>query len=74
MKLSEKRVFVVETKWLEDVKVALKMRRLRQRCADLNRVQGDVLCGLVYVDRKSFEKYKPSSFRQLMEGFRNYQE
>ena len=26
----------------------------------------------VYVDEESFEKYKPTSFRQLLEGFKEY--
>jgi type III restriction enzyme len=29
---------------------------------------------LVYVDRESFERYKPTSFGQLVEGFREYKE
>lgn len=28
----------------------------------------------VYVDQESFEKYKPTSFRQLLDGFRAYKE
>jgi len=39
-----------------------------------NRVQAGVEYGFVYVDQESFEKYKPVSFRQLVEGFREYQE
>jgi len=27
----------------------------------------------VYVDEESFEKYKPTSFRQLCESFKEYQ-
>ncbi|MDP2853792.1 MAG: hypothetical protein Q8O28_06055 [Smithellaceae bacterium] len=26
----------------------------------------------VYVDEESFEKYKPTSFRQLLDGFKEY--
>ena len=26
----------------------------------------------VYVDQESFEQYKPTSFRQLSDGFREY--
>jgi type III restriction enzyme len=26
----------------------------------------------IYVDEESFEKFKPASFRQLLEGFREY--
>ena len=28
----------------------------------------------VYVDEESFEKYKPTSFRQLLEAFKEYKE
>ena len=62
VKLSDKRIFIVETKGLEDLDVPLKMERLRQWCEDINRVQGDVRYDFVYVDEEGFEKYKPKSF------------
>jgi len=37
-------------------------------------VQADVTYDFVYVDQENFEKYKPNSFRQLMDGFREYKE
>ncbi|MDP2829276.1 MAG: hypothetical protein Q8O37_11805 [Sulfuricellaceae bacterium] len=40
---------------------------------DLNRAQPDVKYGFVYVDQESFEKYKPGSFRKLVDGFMEYQ-
>jgi hypothetical protein len=43
-------------------------------CADINRVQADVAYDFVYVDEESFEKYKPTSFRQLLEAFKEYKE
>jgi type III restriction enzyme len=72
VKLSAKRIFIVETKGQEDVDVSLKMQRLRQWCKDINRVQGDVKYDFVYVDQESFEKYKPASFSQLVDAFREY--
>jgi len=72
VKLSDKRIFIVETKGREDLDVPLKMERLRQWCEDINRVQADVEYDFVYVDEESFEKYKPTSFRQLIDGFREY--
>jgi len=74
VKLSAKRIFIVETKGQEDVDVPLKMPRLRQWCEDINRVQTDVVYDFGYVDQESFEKYKPASFRQLVDGFREYKE
>jgi len=70
VKLSDKRIVIVETKGLEDVDVPLKMARLQQWCEDINRVQTDVAYDFVYVDEESFEKYKPTSFRQLLEAFK----
>ena len=70
VKVSNKRIFVVETKGREDLDVPLKMHRLRQWCQDVNRVQADVVYDFVYVDEESFEHYKPASFRQLVDGFR----
>ena len=74
VKLSDKRIVIVETKGQEDVDVPLKMARLAQWCEDINRVQKDVAYDFVYVDEESFEKYKPTSFRQLLEAFKEYKE
>ncbi len=74
VKLSAKRIVIVETKGQEDLDVPLKMQRLRQWCEDINRVQADVEYDFVYVDQESFENYKPTSFKQLVEGFREYKE
>jgi type III restriction enzyme len=72
VKLADKRIMIVETKGLEDLEVPLKMERLRQWCDDINRVQSDVTYDFVYVDQESFEKYNPKSFKQLIDGFREY--
>lgn len=72
VKLADKRIIVVETKGLEDLDVPLKMERLRQWCEDINRVQPDVTYEFVYVDQQSFEKYNPKSFKELIDGFREY--
>jgi len=74
VKLSDKRLVIVETKGQEDLDVPLKMARLRQWCEDINRVQSNVTYDFVYVNEESFEKYKPTSFRQLVAGFREYKE
>ncbi|MDO8578645.1 MAG: type III restriction endonuclease subunit R, partial [Dehalococcoidales bacterium] len=72
VKLSDKRIFIVETKGREDLDVPLKMQRLQQWCEDINQVQSDVTYDFVYVDQESFEKYKPTAFKQLVDGFREY--
>ena len=50
------------------------MQRLLQWREDINRVQADVKYDFVFVDQESFEKYKPASFKQLVDGFREYKE
>ena len=74
VKLSRKQVFIVETKGHEDMDVPLKIQRLRQWCEDINRVQTDVKYDFVYVDEENFSNYKPISFRQLVDGFREYKD
>jgi len=59
---------------IRDPDVPLKMERLRQWCEDINRIQPDVMYYFIYVDEESFEKYKPTSFRQLVDSFREYKE
>jgi len=72
VKLSNKRIFIVETKGHEDLDVPLKMERLRQWCVDVNRVQAEAEYDFVYVDQKGFEQYKPTSFKHLVDGFKEY--
>jgi type III restriction enzyme len=72
VKLSNRRIVIVETKGVEDLDVPLKMQRLRQWCEDINRVQTDVTYDFVFVDQESFEKYRPTAFRHLLDGFREY--
>jgi len=74
VKLSDKRIFVVETKGQEDLDVPRKMERLRQWCEDINRVQSNAKYDFAYVDLEGFERYKPTSFRQLIDGFKEYKE
>jgi len=72
VKLPNRHIFIVETKGREELDVPQKMTRLRQWCDDINSAQSDVRYDFVYVDQESFEKYKPASFRQLVESFKQY--
>lgn len=74
VKVSSNYVFIVETKGQEDLDVPLKIQRLRQWCEDINRVQKKVRYDFVFVDEEGFEKFKPTSFKQLIDGFRQYKE
>ncbi|RZB30096.1 MAG: hypothetical protein SRB1_02376 [Desulfobacteraceae bacterium Eth-SRB1] len=72
VKKSEKEVFIVETKGLEDLDVPLKMERLKQWCVDINKAQSAVKYDYIFVDEESFEKFKPKSFEELIRSFTKY--
>ena len=72
VKLTDGRMIVVETKGREDLDVPLKMQRLSQWCEDVNRASTDVTYDFVYVDQESFDVYRPETFQQLLDGFREY--
>ena len=57
VKLSETQVFVIETKGLEDLDDPLKIKRLRQWCADVNATHSNVKFDFVYVDQDSFDQF-----------------
>ena len=59
---------------MEDLDVPLKMERLKQWCGDINAAQSEAVYDFVYVDEESFERFKPTSFVQLVDGFREYKE
>jgi len=65
-------VVIVETKGREDLDVPLKMGRLSQWVDDINRAQSKTNFDFVYVDEDGFDRYRPSSFSSLREGFREY--
>jgi type III restriction enzyme len=72
VKLTDRRIIIVETKGREDLDVPQKISRLRQWCEDINQAQPDVRYDFVYVDEEGFRKYQPKTFRQLLDGFREY--
>ncbi|MBI4746524.1 MAG: type III restriction endonuclease subunit R, partial [Deltaproteobacteria bacterium] len=72
VKVSDKEIYIVETKGQEDLDVPLKMRRLRQWCEDINQAQSDVRYDFIFVDEEGFKKYKPASFNELVGSFTEY--
>lgn len=72
VKATDGRVFIVETKGQRDWETPNKLERLRQWCEDVNRAQSEQSFDFVFVDEESFEKFKPASFRALVEGFREF--
>ena len=72
VKMVDGRVVIAETKGQEDLEVPPKMARLKQWCEDLNRVQSAIAYDYVFVDDDSFNQYRPKSFSELLNGFREY--
>ena len=72
MKLSDRLIIIVETKEQKDLDVPLKMARLRQWCEDIDTVQSAAMYDFVHVDVENCGKHQPTSFRQLLECFKEY--
>lgn len=66
VKTSEKQLYIVETKGLEDLDAPLKQARLNQWCTDVNNRQHEVEIIPVYVKDNSFDKNKLASFQELV--------
>ena len=69
VKVSEKEIYIIETKGREDLDDVEKIKRLYQWCEDINSVQNKVKFTALYVKQEDYEKYTPSSFEQLIENF-----
>ncbi|MBN2569724.1 MAG: DEAD/DEAH box helicase family protein [Deltaproteobacteria bacterium] len=74
VKTAQDAIYIVETKGLEDLDVPLKIERLKQWCQDVNTAQSVIRFDFVYVDEEGFNKYKPKSFGDLVECFREYKD
>jgi len=72
VKASNKEIYIVETKGQVDLDVPLKIARLKQWCEDINQAQSKAKYGFVYVDMERFDKYKPTTFKQLIATFLEY--
>ncbi len=66
VKLSDKEIYIVETKGREDLDDPLKIERLKQWCEDINAVQKKVSYKMLYVKQEEYEKYKPKNFGDLV--------
>ena len=61
VKKSEKEIYIIETKGLEDLDVPLKIKRLKQWCVDINKIQSSVKYDFIFVDEEGFNKYQPKN-------------
>lgn len=68
VKLSKNRIVIVEIKGNADLDTPLKMKRLRQWCEDVNKVQNEVKYECLYVEQEVFERYESKSFNELIQG------
>ena len=69
VKVSETELYIVETKGREDVHDIEKIKRLYQWCEDVNQSQKRIRFTGLYIKQEEYEKYKPSSFSQLVNLF-----
>jgi type III restriction enzyme len=67
VKLNDNRVFIIETKGLEDLDVPLKMARLKTWCEDVNQ-QHDQKWDFVFVPESDFNSHVESYLTGLLKG------
>lgn len=58
-------IYIIETKGLEDVDVALKRKRLQQWCNDVNKEQKKHTYKELFVSEADFRKYRTNTFSEL---------
>jgi len=67
VKTDNKTIYIVETKGREDLDDIEKIKRLEQWCGDASERQKRIAYVMLYVKQDKWDKYKPASFRQLVE-------
>ncbi len=70
VKTDNKTIYIIETKGREDLDDIEKIKRLGQWCEDASERQKRIVYKMLYVKQEEWDKYKPTSFRQLIEAFR----
>lgn len=69
VKTKKEELWIVETKGLEDVDVALKRKRLQQWVEDVNNQQSKIKVHELYVPEEKFYSHKPKNFVDLINIF-----
>lgn len=69
VKTKSNELWVIETKGLEDVDVALKRKRLQQWIEDVNSQQSKVKVHELFVPEEKFKEYRPKNFDELTKLF-----
>ncbi len=70
VKTDNKTIYIVETKGREDLNDIEKIKRLEQWCQDASERQKKISYKMLYVKQEEWDKYKPKSFKQLVDAFR----
>ncbi len=71
VKPDNKTIYIVETKGREDLDDIEKIKRLAQWCDDASERQKKISYKMLYVKQEEWDKYKPTSFKQLIDLFGN---
>ena len=69
VKTDNKTIYIVETKGREDLDDIEKIKRLEQWCEDASERQKKTVYRMLYVKQEEWDKYKPTSFKQLVKNF-----
>ena len=69
VKTNNKTIYIIETKGREDLDDIEKIKRLKQWCEDASERQKKIDYKMVYVKQEKWDKYKPTSFKQLATTF-----
>ncbi|MEI6647689.1 MAG: DEAD/DEAH box helicase family protein [bacterium] len=73
VRMSDGKVWIVETKGREELDLPQKMERLKQWCAEATVAEDNgTLYDYVFVDQESFEKHTPTTFAALADSFLEY--
>ncbi|MFH1048136.1 MAG: DEAD/DEAH box helicase family protein [Patescibacteria group bacterium] len=70
VKVSDKEIYIVETKGREDLDDIEKIKRLYQWCEDINIVQKKVKFTALYVKQDDWERYKFKNFDEVARAFK----
>ena len=73
VKKSEKEIYIIETKGIEDLDVPLKIARLKEWCKDINELQNNVKYNFIFVEYNAFKDNNFKSFEQVIQYFITYQ-
>ncbi|NMC00518.1 MAG: DEAD/DEAH box helicase family protein, partial [Thermoanaerobaculaceae bacterium] len=76
VKSNKNEIWLVETKGLEDIDVPLKMKRLKEWCEDINKIQKKYRLSWLFVEDKDFRNLRGNltTFKQLTEHFTKYKD